>query len=769
MASESKGNLKSNSRNENSGSFPSAKTASMQAEQMISGFREVIEPVTVSHGYVASMVLVAFALAVLLAVYLSIVFSMGGLVVMAMYRMIQNLGNGQLSVGGLIVLLIPWFLGLMFVLFLIKPLFAKSPEDDAAYTLDPEQEPQLFEFLERVCETVHAPAPSEVVVDCEVNASAGFAGWFGPITGRSRLTLGLPLIAGLNSQQLAGVIAHEFGHVSQRVAMRFSIFIRQVVHWLYRVAYERDVWDERLDRVIEDFHPFIAWPMRGVHLMVSGVRLLLSGFFIAGHFASLKLMREMEFNADLYEARLVGSRAFAGSTWRLFLLNRAARGADFDMHLAWQQKRLSDNYPALIAANVDQVNKRMLDEMAEELRKMETSIWDTHPCPNERVQAVNEENPSGVYTVQLPPTALFKNFNKLCQRTTIAWYRSMLGPKLKKENLVPSDKIIKEAKNRQENWLAWLRYFQGLLFPLRPMVLTSDEVRSIPEDEVQHAKESVMRLRRALFKGLNDSEKAYEKFHEHEDTKIRANRALVLIDCGIRIDAESFGFSHGSRGAVKEALRTAIEKQQALAPQLERFEALQKKRLITALSFLKTRGIGERIPNRAEKLKLVMEIISVGQTMMQALPSLVALNEDVNGFFWLLNTGIGPEDSEEFAERVIGKLDQVKYQVQDIRHITRDEKFPFEHARGSVTIAKFIFDDSPGIKEIGDALVTAEMVIDRTASLYYRLMEELSGIATEIESTFGLPPLPIPWKNPSSENLQEELDELAVIRSGRQE
>ena len=60
------------------------------------------------------------------------------------------------------------------------------------------------------------------------------------------LTIGLPLAATMSVRELTAVLAHEFGHFSQGVGMRFSYLTVVINRWFARVVYERDAWDERL-------------------------------------------------------------------------------------------------------------------------------------------------------------------------------------------------------------------------------------------------------------------------------------------------------------------------------------------------------------------------------------------------------------------------------------------------------------------------------------------------------------------------------------------
>lgn len=60
------------------------------------------------------------------------------------------------------------------------------------------------------------------------------------------------LYLGLTARQLAGVIAHEFGHFTQGTAMRLTYLVGQVNLWFARVVYQRDAWDLWLDTLDND-------------------------------------------------------------------------------------------------------------------------------------------------------------------------------------------------------------------------------------------------------------------------------------------------------------------------------------------------------------------------------------------------------------------------------------------------------------------------------------------------------------------------------------
>jgi Zn-dependent protease with chaperone function len=157
--------------------------------------------------------------------------------------------SGRAFVFAFLADLAPIIAGPVMILFMMKPLFSKQSGDSGRRSLKSGDDPLLFEFVNRICAAVGSPRPRRIDIDCNINASASFGRGLLSMAGSDLvLTIGMPLMAGLTMQQFAGVIAHEFGHFSQGAGMRLSYLIRSISMWFTRVVYERDAWDERLDR-----------------------------------------------------------------------------------------------------------------------------------------------------------------------------------------------------------------------------------------------------------------------------------------------------------------------------------------------------------------------------------------------------------------------------------------------------------------------------------------------------------------------------------------
>jgi Zn-dependent protease with chaperone function len=385
-----------------------------------------IEPVRRTPGYVFGAACVAAAVLVLPVLYVGLIL----LVVVLLYwhattnyevfRVFRVYLAFIVYVGPLIV-------GVVLLVFMVKPLLARSPRARGGRLVRMDKEPVLAVFVEEIARAVHAPGPRRIEVDCEVNASAGFGrGLFSLFGHNLNLTIGLPLVAGLTARQLAGVLAHEFGHFSQGAGMRLTYIIRSVNAWFARLVYERDEWDVSLAEWCkeEGVEGMIAAAIR---VCVVGTRAILWVFMIAAHGISCFLLRHMEFDADRSEARLVGARTFEKTSRRMARLEAAAAEATEIVERCWIKDRFPDDYPALVvglAAAMSDGARRKIDE---DLEDAWTGLFDTHPSFSDRMENVEEEDTEGIIELDLPATALFRDLPKLTEAASLGHYRGMFG------------------------------------------------------------------------------------------------------------------------------------------------------------------------------------------------------------------------------------------------------------------------------------------------------------------------------------------------------
>ena len=385
-----------------------------------------IEPVRRTAGYRIGVAFVAAAVLALSAMYVGLIL----LVVAGLYWHATT--NFELfrvlrPFWAIVAYVGPLLTGLLLLVFMVKPLLAPPPRGRAGKRLRMDREPVLAVFVEEIARAVHAPEPRWIEIDCDVNAGAGLGRGLFSFFGRDlTLTIGLPLVAGLTARQLAGVLAHEFGHFAQGAGMRLTVVVRTVNGWFYRLVYERDDWDESLAEWCEEggFTGVVAWATR---VCVGGTRAILWVFMMAAHGISCFMLRRMEYDADLSEARLVGTRTFEKTSRRMARLQAASEDAHEIVERCWIKDRFPDDYAALVVGLAAAMTDGARDTIECDLEDARTGLFDTHPSFTDRLANVDGEDPEGILDLDLPAAALFKDLPKLAETASLAHYRGIFG------------------------------------------------------------------------------------------------------------------------------------------------------------------------------------------------------------------------------------------------------------------------------------------------------------------------------------------------------
>jgi Zn-dependent protease with chaperone function len=342
----------------------------------------------------------------------------------------------------------PLLVGTIVVFFMVKPIFARRANQMQPITLNPDHEPVFHALVHRICEIVGAPAPREIRLNCEVNASAGFRRGFRSFFGNDLvLTVGLPLLAGLSMREISGVIAHEFGHFTQGAAMRLSYIIRRVNFWFARVIYQRDSWDATLDDWAESEDGWVAFMVGCARPGVWFSRLILKGLMLVGHAITGFLMREMEYDADRCEIHVAGSEGFE---WAMFHLAEAGATTNWlhhEMAKTWRAShRLPDNIPMLVAHHVAQMSDDARAKVAAGVCTGKSGWLDTHPSHGDRIAAARRIGAPGLFTEDAHAIDLLQNFYTLGKFVTLAHYEDDLEIPTTDDFLIPVEAVLNQPE-----------------------------------------------------------------------------------------------------------------------------------------------------------------------------------------------------------------------------------------------------------------------------------------------------------------------------------
>ncbi len=712
-----------------------------------------IAPVPVSGGYRFGIVLVSFFMVMLPLIYVALIGAVGWLVWYhainhtGMISAASGVGSGR-NAGRAVVLaflayLAPIIAGAGLVLFMIKPLFSKPATDSGRRTLKPEDEPLLFEFVDRICKAVNSPRPRRIDIDCNINASASFNRGILSMAGNDLvLTLGMPLVAGLTMRQFGGVLAHEFGHFAQGAGMRLSYLIRSISYWFTRVVYERDAWDEKLADLSRSLDIRIGWLLYLTRFGIWLTRIVLWGLMIIGHFVSGILLRQMEFDADRHEARLAGSRTFATTARQLAVLGVAYRGALSDLGNFYREGRLGDNLPKLILLNVDQLPEKVHAKIDEKILESKTGLFDTHPADPERMASAAKEDTDGIFTLRLPAAHLFRRFDFLSRAVTWDYYKEIFGAELKKSDLHPVDKLMEMQKQQQDAWKALRRFFQGHVAWYRPMPTPTVAFKA--PSRAADALTVLKRQRAAMLAAADEYGEVWKKYDAVDTELIEIGLADILLKSGLRVRRKDFSISLTSRDEVQNARDTAERRIGKLEPKLVPFEDAAADRLYAALQLARTSQVREVLEGQGATIAELDQLLALFDHVNERLGQLLVIRDAQIAMGKLLSLLSESNDNPQLISQITDRMAEMKDHILHLRESFEGIQYPFDHARADISVADYLLKSIPDGDNPFELYEAADSIGNALPPMQARVTGRLCQIAEMVETHCGLPLLEDP-------------------------
>ncbi|MDA3614127.1 M48 family metalloprotease [Polluticaenibacter yanchengensis] len=318
--------------------------------------------------------------------------------------------------------------GIFVFIFLIKFLFSANKTDKSNMRrITREEEPRLFNLIDKIVAQTATQPPKKVYLTHEVNASvfydSNFWSMFFPV--RKNLTIGMGLINGISVSELESILGHEFGHFSQR-SMRIGSYVYNVNRVIYNLLYDNESYSKLISgwgSISGYFSFFVSIAIK----IISGIQWLLKKEYDDVNKSYLALSREMEFHADEVAANIGGESPMKSALLKIELISNA-----YNAVLEFYSSRINKN---LISNNVFQEQKLVIKHYAEinDLLYIEgtpvvtmdefsrfnksklvlTDQWSSHPSTEDRVAALDKLSIQGKEVNIQPAVTLLNNFGAI--------------------------------------------------------------------------------------------------------------------------------------------------------------------------------------------------------------------------------------------------------------------------------------------------------------------------------------------------------------------
>lgn len=371
--------------------------------------------------------IILFFLVYLILIFLSLI--LVAVIGYLVYEIIINLKFNYFVIlvsGGLIGM------AAFILIFLVKFIFSFQKNDTSAFIeIKRNQEPELFQLIDDVVSEVGTDRPKKVFLCNEVNAfvnyNSTFWSMFLPV--KKNLTIGMGLINTTTVSELKAILAHEFGHFSQR-SMKVGSYVNQANKMIYDMLYNNKSFTESMESfasahaILVLFTKFAVW-------FITGIQWILAKFYDFLYLKHMSLSRQMEFNADAIATYVVGSDVKTASLLRLNLADAALNNSlnfYLDKNIDADTKNIYQNQTTLLQYLAKENNHEIKNDLPyineneiEKYNKSKLHIedqWASHPTTKQRVEAIKKLNIPSENVDSRLAKSIVRQFDKYAEKFT---------------------------------------------------------------------------------------------------------------------------------------------------------------------------------------------------------------------------------------------------------------------------------------------------------------------------------------------------------------
>ena len=356
--------------------------------------------------YKAKAIRTIFAIIFFILIYLLILilsFSLVAFLFYLSYIIISNIPLKNTAIHYFALFLLVFILAIALLVFVIAFFFRKSSVDRSGWLeVNEEQQPKLFDQIRNISNEIQTNFPQRVYLGIGVEAmvfyDSNFKNLFFP--SKENILIGLGLVNSVTESEFKAILAHEFGHFTQRNWNVYSyvyienqiIFKMLIDEEYYQTLLHQFISFGRLVWVVVVYSKFIRWVLRRAYEIVSKSYMALS--------------REMEYHADEISARVAGSVPAVTSLLRSSLASDAFNYVwqfyssklpeniktenVYPQHL-FTINRFAEKFVVKIENNLPVVTKENVIRFSRSKLNL-VDQWASHPTTMDRISRLEELN-----------------------------------------------------------------------------------------------------------------------------------------------------------------------------------------------------------------------------------------------------------------------------------------------------------------------------------------------------------------------------------------
>lgn len=347
-----------------------------------------------------------FSIAFFIIVYLVTLVLSFSLVAAIFYLSIlvlQPLNHNRVGIYIILLFLLLIFIAIILLVFIFMFFFRKYTVDRSGWVeIFKDNQPKLFGIIESLSEEIETNFPQRVYLGPGVEAmvfyDSNFRNLFVP--NKENLMIGLGLVNSLSESELKAILAHEFGHFTQKSLNVYSyVYIENQI--IYKMLIDEEFYQTLLHKflIIGRFSWIVIYYSRVIRWILRKAYNVVSKSYMA-------LSREMEFHADEISARVSGSIPAVtallrtGLAWDSFNyvwqfyynhISENIKSENLYPQHSFVMNQIAERYGVQFSNGLPQVKKETITRFNRS-KLVIFDQWASHPSVDDRIKKLEELN-----------------------------------------------------------------------------------------------------------------------------------------------------------------------------------------------------------------------------------------------------------------------------------------------------------------------------------------------------------------------------------------
>ncbi len=624
--------------------------------------------------------------------------------------------------------------GTALIFLLAKPLLGFLRRKEPVFELSQEMEPEFFNYVSEVAGLVGVKPPSKIFVNNGAMLTVRPVwNWHGIRNRDRQLTVGLTLLAGLNSRQLAALLAQALYPWRPGLVPMLGRILDGNIRWLHRAAYESDIVDRNLREwqkhatglaeLLQKLAIFASWSARPAIWRLAFSRVL-----------SRRLIHRLIADRDSAARLVAGNSDLRSAMEQSRLLTFAAQNTLPELHKMWNEKgELPDNIATAVVSRAshypDQIRLQL--NAMQERRIIEQGAF--KPSDVQRILLVSSVEEKGQYDISAPCAVFFRRLDKLMNIMTIRYYHAHLHIP------VTTNKLIRVAVKGSQEYEADLhiaRFFGKAYADFVSLRLAAliKSMPSSPQELVQHWRTATAKIagEQARVTGLSNA------LHTADDDLIELSNREILLRAGIGSSSIALPFS---KGGGNEELQQECRDSEAVYEEtiggLDKVLGTYALRLVSVLALLNTAQVRQKMFDADKLYQEIEQLLTVYEKIETNYPRLRELRMHVILLESLL--------SYEAMKSTPRLHDRIREEADDIRSILaafavfyKSVPFPLKTEEHYLNLLDWVQAQSSMAEGAPADYDRGNDMVRRMALMQRLIVGRLVTIALHVESSLGL-------------------------------